>query len=372
MSDYYSILGVSRDASEADIKKAYRSKARKLHPDYGGDEEAFKELSVAYETLSDPKKRQMYDLGGPDAVRGGGRAGGYQEEFVDLADIIGGMFGFGGGASRGPIPRMRPGQDQMVAIELTLEDITFGVSKPVTFGTYVACPSCEGSMCAPGTSPTTCGTCQGAGIQMRMRQTLFGTQRTQVACSACEGHGNIIERPCPECVGKGRIRTQQTITVDVPLGVDEGTRIRLAGKGEVGPGAGPKGDLYLEVRLSKHPVFTRRGDDLFTRITIPMTTAALGTTFDLETLDGPQEMQIAPGTQPGSQLKVSDRGVARLHGNGRGTLYVHVDVEIPTKLDDRSKELLEQLAEHRGEERIETHREEPSMFERLRDRFMGN
>ncbi|MDO4258626.1 MAG: molecular chaperone DnaJ [Actinomycetaceae bacterium] len=369
MNDYYSVLGVARDASPADIKKAYRTKARTLHPDYGGDEEAFKDLSVAYEVLSDPDKRRMYDLGGTDALRGGGPMG--ADPFMDLGDIFGGLFGgaFGGGG--GPVPRQRRGQDQMLGVEVTLEEATFGTTKEIRNPTYTVCESCQGSMCAHGTEPVTCASCNGSGTTVRVQTTILGRMQTSGPCSTCQGHGNTIPAPCQECSGTGRVRTTRTLKVDIPVGVDEGTRIRLSGKGEVGQGGGPAGDLYLEIHEKKHPVFTRRGDDLHTRITIPMTTAALGTTFELTTLDGPQEMHIAPGTQPGAELRLDGLGVGRLQRQGRGNLYVHVDVEIPQKLDDRSRELLEELAAHRGEERATHHRDEPGVFERLREKFMG-
>ncbi|WP_026460793.1 molecular chaperone DnaJ [Schaalia suimastitidis] len=372
MNDYYEVLGVARDASDSDIKKAYRKKARQLHPDYGGDEEAFKELSVAYETLSDPKKRQMYDLGGPDAVRGNG--GGMPADFGDLGDILGAMFGggFAGASAAGPIPRARRGKDQLVGVDVTLEEATFGATKQIKVNTYVLCETCKGTMCAPGTHPVTCSQCSGSGSQIRVQQSLFGQMRTQVPCAACRGHGDVISTPCTECAGNGRVRTSRNLSVEIPAGVDEGTRIRLSGKGEVGPGGGASGDVYLEVHEKKHPVFARRGDHLHTRITIPMTVAALGTTFTLDTLDGPQEMTIAPGTQPGAELKLAGFGVGRLQRGGRGDLYVRVDVEIPRSLSERERELLDEFASLRSETRVQTHREEPSVFERLRDKFMGN
>lgn len=370
MNDYYSILGVERDATAADIKKAYRKKARELHPDYGGDEEAFKDLSIAYETLVDPQKRQMYDIGGPDALRGGAGPMG-AEGFGDLGDILGAMFGgFAGGG--GPIPRTGRGKDQLVGVEVTLEEATFGATKEIKVNTYVTCDTCHGSMAAPGTRPTTCTQCSGSGMQVRVQQTLFGAMRSQGPCSACRGHGDIISTPCPDCAGKGRVRTSRTLSVDIPVGVDEGTRIRLSGKGEVGIGGGPAGDLYLEIRERKHPVFTRRGDDLHTRITIPMTTAALGTAFDLTTLDGVQRIDIQPGTQPNAEIRLEGMGVGRLQRPGRGNLYVHVDVEIPRKLDERSRQLLQELAALRDEERVEVGHEGPSVFERIRDKFKGN
>lgn len=373
MNDYYEVLGVPRDASAEDIKKAYRKKARQLHPDYAGpkSEEAFKELSVAYETLSDPEKRKMYDIGGPDALRGGGGSPfGGAEGFSDIFDA---MFSGFSGASAGPVPRSRRGQDQLIGVEITLEEATFGAKKTVSFGTYVACESCHGSMCEPGTSPVTCSTCGGSGIVTRIQSTMFGQMQTRGACSACQGHGTIIATPCHECAGQGRVRSRRSLTIDIPAGADEGTRIRVGGEAEVGPGGGPRGDLYLEISEKKHPTFDRRGDDLHTWITIPMTTAALGTDFELSTLDGLRTVSIPAGTQPNADIVLEDLGVGRLQRTGRGDLHVHIDVEIPKKLDPRSKELLEELARLRKETRLEPRRHEQpqSVFGKLREKLAG-
>lgn len=378
MNDYYDILGVSRDASAEDIKKAYRKKARQLHPDYAGpeSEEAFKELSVAYETLSDPQKRQMYDLGGPEAARSGGAhpfgAGG---GFTDIFDaMFGGGFstGFSGGAS-GPASRTQRGKDQRIGVEITLEDATFGTQKDIQFGTYVRCETCGGSMTKPGTKPVTCSTCHGNGSTTRVVQhPLLGTMQTQTTCSVCQGYGTIIAEPCEDCAGQGRIHTRRTVKITIPVGADEGTQIRLSGEGEVGVGGGPHGDLYIVIREKKHPIFDRRGDDLHTWITIPMTTAALGTDFELETLDGKKTVTIKAGTQPNDDIVLNDLGVGRLQRSGRGDLHVHIDVEIPKKLDQRSRELLNELAQIRNESRIEPrHAREQGFFEKLRETFTG-
>lgn len=375
MNDYYEILGVSRDATADEIRKAYRRKARLLHPDYAGpeSEEAFKDLSVAYETLSDPQKRQLYDLGGPDAVHGGSSGmGGAPGEGFGFADIFESMFGGSGFAtSSGPIPRARRGQDQLLAVEVTLEEETFGAKKDIALETWVRCPRCSGSCCEPGTHPVTCSQCRGTGSVTRVQRSLLGNIRTQSPCSACRGHGTTIPHRCQECSGEGRVRTRRTMSVDIPVGVDNGTRIRLSGQAEAGPAGGPPGDLYLEVREKKHPVFSRRGDDLHTWITIPMTTAALGTVFQLQTLDGPREVTINAGIQPQDEVVLKGLGVGRLQRPGRGDLRVHVDVEIPRKLDDHARGLLEDLAELRGEGRVQPHRGDQSMFERLRDKLAG-
>lgn len=370
MNDYYEILGVSRDASQDDIKKAYRKKARQLHPDYAGaeSEEAFKELSVAYETLSDPNKRHMYDLGGEDALRGGGASPFTGSGFSDFFDAM--FSGFSGASSR-PASRVRHGSDQLIGVDISLEEATFGAKKKVSFGTYTLCETCSGSMCEPGTTPVTCTVCGGSGQVTRVQNTLFGQMQSRGACQACHGYGTIIEKPCHECAGQGRIRSRRSLNIDIPVGADEGTRIRISGQAEVGVGGGPQGDLYLEIHEKKHPVFDRRGDDLHTWITIPMTTAALGTDFELTTLDGPETVTIAAGTQPNADIVLENLGVGRLQRPGRGDLHVHIDVEIPTKLDERSRELLEELASLRKETRLEPKKHEQGVFEKLREKLSG-
>ncbi|MDC4232830.1 molecular chaperone DnaJ [Actinomyces sp. B33] len=372
MNDYYEILGVDRDADQAEIKKAYRKKARQLHPDYAGpeSEEAFKELSVAYETLSDPEKRRMYDLGGPDALRGGG-AQGAGFGFGDFFDaMFGGGFSAGFGSSAPP-SRTQRGKDQRVALEITLEEAAFGGVKEITIPSYVLCHACSGSMCEPGTEPATCANCRGSGVVVQVQNTLLGRMQTQAPCPACQGYGTTIPSPCHECSGTGRVRTTRTLSVEIPAGAASDVQLRQTGQGEVGPGGGPAGDLYIVIREKKHPVFDRHGDDLHTWITIPMTTAALGTDFQLDTLDGPTAVTIRPGTQPHEEIVLDGLGVGRLQRPGRGDLHVHIEVEVPTKLDARSRELLEQLAEIRGEEHVQPHHREQGFFERLRETFTG-
>lgn len=365
MQDYYDILGVDRDASAADIKKAYRKKARQLHPDYAGpeSEEAFKDLSVAYETLSDPEKRRLYDMGGPDALRGGGMGGGF-----DFGDIFS-MF-TGGFSAQGPTPRQRRGQDSLMPVEVTLEEIVFGAPRTLNVKTWATCSTCEGYATAAGTQPVTCSTCSGQGTIMRIQRSILGDIRTQSACPACDGYGTIIASPCQDCSGQGRVRTTRDITVNIPAGVERGTRIRLSGKGEAGPFGGPNGDLYLEIRERRHPIFTREGDDLHTWVNVPMTSAALGTEFPLETLDGEQSVTIKPGTQPDHTIPLKGLGITHLNRSTRGNLIVHVNVVIPTSLDETSRELLEKLAAHRGEDRVEPQKS-ASVFERLKDAFTG-
>lgn len=355
MKDFYEVLGVSRTASQDEIKHAYRKQARKLHPDYAGpeSEDAFKELTVAYEVLSDPDKRRTYDAGGPEALRGGGMPAG-DFGFADLFEAMFGMGGMGGFASaRGPEPRGRRGQDSMVAVEVTLEEITFGVTKDITINTAVTCATCEGTSCQPGTSPVTCSVCGGTGSITRVQQSLLGAIRTAQVCEACAGHGQTIPHPCEECGGEGRVRTTRTLSVEIPAGVEGGTRIRLREEGEVGPGGGPAGDLYIEIRELPHNVFSRQGFDLHTAFSVPMTAASLGTMLSLQTFDGDHEVNLKPGTQSGADIVLKGLGIGRLGGRGRGDLHVHIDVVTPTNLSAEEAELIEKLAEMRGEERIE-------------------
>lgn len=366
MKNYYDILGVDRKARPEEIKRAYRKLARKLHPDVAGPdaEEEFKEVQQAYEVLSNPQKREMYDLGGTDALRGGGAGGG----FADFGDIFSTFFGAAG--PQGPSNRARRGQDALVRLSLDLDDAIFGTTKSITVDTAVRCPTCDGTCCKPGTHPTSCTTCGGRGSVQRVVRSFLGQVMTSAPCPDCRGYGTIIADPCTECAGDGRVRTRTTIEVNVPAGIENGARIRLAGKGEVGPGGGPAGDLYVDVTVRSHATFVREGDDLHCTVSIPMTAAALGTVITLETFDGPRDIAIAPGTANGHIEKLAGLGVTRLHSERRGDLLVHLDVAVPTNVDDQQKQLLEQLAELRGEERVEPQvKPATSMFTRLREKI---
>lgn len=365
--DYYEILGVSRDASADEIKKAYRKLSRKYHPDIAGveHEETFKKISVAYDTLSNSQKRQAYDMGG-SANSGFGGMGGFGG-FGDLFET----FFSAAGAGSGPVPRGRRGQDILTALEVNLETIAFGSREEVTINTAVRCPTCDGSCAKPGTSPRTCSACNGAGTVRQVQRSLLGEIMTQAACSACGGYGTIIPDPCEECSGEGRVHSNRTIAVDVPAGIEHGTRIRMSGQGEAGPGGGGYGDLYIEIREKPHPVFRRQGDDLVADLYVPMTSAALGTTISLETLDGAHDIEIQPGTQPGQEVKVEGLGVGRVHRRGRGDLRVRVNVEVPTGLTSAQRELMEQFAKMRGEETVEakTGSTQQGFFSNLKEKF---
>lgn len=348
-TDYYALLGVARDASPEEIKKAYRRLARELHPDVNPDpehQERFKSVTAAYEVLSDPEKRQMYDLGGDplSANRGGG--GGYAAGF-DFGDIMDAFFG--GGGQRGPRTRARRGQDALIRLQIDLSEAVFGVDRELTVDTAAQCASCQGAGTAPGSQPETCVLCKGRGEIQQVQRSFLGQVMTSRACPQCQGFGTTIPHPCPECAGDGRVRTRRTLTVQIPAGVDTGTRIQLAGEGEVGPNGGPAGDLYVEIVVAPDPMFERRGDELHCVVTVPMTAAALGTSMTLETLDGPVEVTIRPGTQAGETVLLKGNGAARLRSGGRGDLHVHLSVQTPTKLDHQQEELLRQLAALRDE-----------------------
>ncbi|GGE62831.1 molecular chaperone DnaJ [Nesterenkonia cremea] len=369
MTDYYEALGVSRDASTEEIKKAYRKKARKLHPDVNPSDDAaeqFKTLGRAYEVLSDPEKRRNYDTTGDENGRaaggfpgGGGGFGGFSDIFETF---------FGGGAS-GPASRTRRGQDSLLRVKIDLEDAVFGTTKEIEFETAVTCGVCEGSCTREGSTPITCPDCQGQGQVQRPMRSILGTVIQTETCARCTGFGNIIEDPCQECDGQGRVRERRSLKVKIPAGVDKGNRIHLGGEGEAGMAGGPSGDLFIEVDIRPHEVFTRRGNDLHATVSIPMTAAALGTTVTLETFDGPEELEVKPGTQSGEVLTLRDRGIGHLRGSGRGAIKVHLKVETPSKLSDRQKELLREFAEERGEELGESTTEHRGVFAKLRDRW---
>jgi len=390
--DLYETLGVPRDADADAIKKAYRKLARQLHPDVNPDpetQERFKDVTRAYEVLADPEKRRMYDLGG-DPFGGGGPGGFGQGAGFSFTDIMDAFFGgAGGGAAgggRGPRPRVRRGQDALIRLEVDLAEAAFGTTRELKVDTAVLCSVCHGEGAAPGSRPVTCETCHGRGEVHQVQRSFLGEIRTMRPCAACRGYGTIIPEPCRECSGDGRVRSRRSLNVKIPAGVDTGTRVQLSEQGEVGPGGGPAGDLYVEIHVAEHKVFTRHGSDLLCTVTVPMTAAALGTTIELPTLEADLvdageateteletsiELDIRPGTQSGSETVLNGRGVPALRGVGRGDLVVRVVVETPSRLDERQEELLRELAALRGEESPEghvqaTHR---SVFDKLRNAF---
>jgi molecular chaperone DnaJ len=387
VADLYETLGVARDADGDTIKKAYRRLARQLHPDVNPDpatQERFKDVTHAYEVLSDPEKRRMYDLGGDPFNGGFGGAGaGAGFSFTDIMDaFFGGTAPGGAQTGRGPRPRVRRGQDALIRLDVDLAEAAFGTTHELKVDTAVLCPQCHGDGTAPGTRPVTCETCGGRGETVHVQRSFLGEIRTMRPCAACRGFGEIIPEPCRECSGDGRVRSRRTLTVKIPAGVDTGTRVQLSGEGEVGPGGGPAGDLYVEMHVRDHPVFTRHGSDLLCDVTLPMTAAALGTTIALPTLEADVAspgsdletsvpLEIRPGIQSGAEIVLGGRGIPSLRGTGRGDLVVRVVVETPTRLDERQEELLRELAALRDEQSPDgraqaTHK---SVFNRLRDAF---
>jgi molecular chaperone DnaJ len=372
VNDYYADLGVARDATAEDIKRAYRKSARRYHPDVNPGpeaEEQFKKLSQAYDVLSDPDKRQAYDHGS-DPYGSGAAGFGQGFSFSDIMDAFFG--GQAGTAGRGPRSRTTRGQDALVRLDIDLGDAVFGAQKDLTIDTAVACSTCRGAGMQPGTSTRTCDVCAGRGEIQQVQRSFLGQVMTTRPCMTCQGYGQLITDPCYECSGDGRVRTRRTLTLKVPAGVDTGTRIQLTGEGEVGHGAGPAGDLYVEVAVNRHPTFQRRGDDLHATIEVPMTAAALGATLAMETFDGPRDLDVRRGTQSGDTVTLRGLGVTHLRGTGRGDVVVHTMVQTPTKLDAAQEDLLRQLATARGEERPEGRLANPaegSIFGKLRDAF---
>lgn len=344
--DLYEVLGVSRDASERDIKKAYKRLAMKFHPDRNqGDDSAadkFKEVKVAYEVLTDPQKRAAYDQYGHAAFEQGGMGGGggFGGAGADFSDIFGDVFGdiFGGGR-RGGQQRAQRGADLRYNMELSLEEAVRGVNKEIKVPTYVGCEPCGGSGAKPGSSPETCGTCHGVG-QVQMRQGFFAVQQT---CPTCHGRGKIIKDPCNSCHGQGRVQETKTLSVKIPAGVDTGDRIRLTGEGEAGEFGAPAGDLYVQVHVREHHIFTRDGNNLYCEVPVSFTMAALGGEVEVPTLDGRVSLKVPTETQTGRMFRMRGKGVKSVRGGGVGDLICKLVVETPVNLSSRQKELLKEL-----------------------------
>ncbi|CAN5432003.1 molecular chaperone DnaJ [soil metagenome] len=375
MRDLYEVLGVSKDASDDDIKKAYRRRARDLHPDQGGDEEAFKELTAAYEVLKNPQAKVNYDRFGDPRGPGGGMGGGDPfGGFGDLGDLINAFFGPAGGGVGG---RTRgrssgAGRDAIVEVLVTLEEAAHGVEKEVEVTLDRACDVCAGSGSADGSGPVACRTCNGQGVVQRVRNGIFGQMLTQSDCPDCEGSGRKVTDPCRACRGDGRQQTTEALTIPIPVGIDDGRRVRLSGRGEAGRNGGPAGDLYVRVNVRPHEVFTRDGDDLHCELRIGMIAAALGTKLKLPTLDGEVEVSVPAGTQFGDVITLRREGMPRLNmdGHQKGDLHVHCRVETPRSLDEHDREVLKALADKRGESIVEGVGGR-SLFGRLRDAFAG-
>lgn len=374
MADYYELLGVPRTATPDEMKKAYRRLARELHPDANpGDaaaEEKFKQVARAYEVLSDADQRARYDRFGEQGVGGAGGGPNVGDMFGGgLGDLFDAFFGgngspFGGGGGRGPAGPPR-GQDLEVVADVEFEQAVFGATVPVTLRTALRCDDCGGSGAGSGTKPVTCSECNGRGQVQRVRQSMLGQMVTSTACPKCSGLGQVIATPCPKCNGDGRTVSEKTYQVDVPAGVDTGSTLRLTGRGAVGPRGGGAGDLYVHIRVAAHDRYRREHDDLVTDLPVSIAQASLGAKFLLPTLDGDEEIVVPPGTQPGREFILRQRGVPRLQGRGRGDLRVIVQVQVPTKLSDFETELLKKFAESRGEE-VQT---EHGLFARIKSAF---
>jgi molecular chaperone DnaJ len=346
--DLYEVLGVPRDASTEEIRRAFRKLAREHHPDVNDDPQAehrFKEINLAYETLSDPEKRRRYDRFG-----GEGLTPDMFSFMGDFTDIFEAFFGSPfGGAGRPPTGGPARGADVHLAMSLTFEEAAFGVGREIPVERRARCETCRGSGAEPGTSPTRCATCEGRGQVSEVRRSVFGTVMTSRACGTCRGSGRIIASPCGTCRGEGRVARRDPITVDIPAGVGDGVELRVEGRGDDGVQGGPPGDLYLTLRVERHPVFERRGSDLACTLELPATQAMLGTEVEVPTLDGTAVVKLSAGTRPGTVVRVRGAGLPHLGRRGRGDLYVEVDVEVPEGLPRNQRALVEELADLRDE-----------------------
>ena len=372
-TDYYTVLGVGRDASESDIKVAYRGLAKKLHPDVAKDkataEMHFKEINEAYEVLSDPQKRQQYDRFGTVSNGAGAGAGGFggfggAEGFGDIFDMF-----FGGGGARGAT-QQRPagpvrGADLRYDLQITLEDAFAGAERELAFNHLAQCETCGGSGAQPGTLVQRCDRCGGSGSMRSARQTPLGQFVTQTTCTKCNGEGTIVPTPCETCRGRGRVEKRRTMTVKIPAGVDDGSRIRVSGSGEGGTRGGVAGDLYVYLSVSPHPRFRRDGTDLYTDVPISFTQAALGASILVQSLDGEQPLQVGAGTQTGATFRIRGKGMPTVRGSSRGDLLATVHVVVPQKLSRKEREVLEEYARIGGDAV-----DDRSFFERVKDAFV--
>ena len=370
--DYYEVLGVSKDASEADLKKAYRKAAVKYHPDRNpGNKEAeekFKEINEAYQVLSDPDKKAKYDRfghAGVDPSYGGGAEGfnGAGFDFGDLGDIFGDIFGggFGGGARRRNGPKR--GRDVQQIVDVSFEEAAFGCKKKLNVTMAEKCTTCNGTGAKPGTNPERCSFCNGTGQTVQQQRTMFGYSNVVSTCQHCRGTGQIIKNPCTDCRGTGKIRKSKTIEVNIPKGIDHGQTIQITGGGEPGEKGGPNGDLLITVRVQRHPVLTREGSDVFIDVPITFVQAALGATLKVPTIDGIVNFDIPEGTQTGSQFRMRGKGIPFMRGNGRGDQYVTVNVEVPKNLTHKQKEILREFEDEKN------YKQKKSFMDKVKELF---
>lgn len=357
MQDHYEVLGVSRNASQDEIKKAYRKLARQLHPDMNpseSEQERFKQVTHAYEVLSDETARANYDNGGANPFEGFG-----------FGDIFSNFFG---GGQRGPRNFSERGQDALLRVELSLAEVVFGVEKKIDIDTAVLCETCLGTTCRPGTSAKICDICQGSGSISRQVRSLLGNVMTSSPCNACRGYGQVIPDPCVDCRGQGRTRAARTIDLKIPGGVEHGLRLQLAGQGEVGFAGGPAGDIYVEVNVVADEHYERNGDDLEASLEVPLYDAVLGTVVKITTFDGEEDVEVKPGAQTGDVVTLKGKGIKHLRHNGRGDMHINLRVLTPTKVDSKEKELFKKLSELRKGDKPQLAKRVSSSFGRGRRR----
>ena len=378
--DYYEVLGVSKTATEAEIKKAYRKLAMKYHPDYNpGDKEAeekFKEINEAHEVLSDPEKRQRYDqygFAGVDPNYGAGQGGGFGGGFggVDLGDIFGDIFGggfggFGGGSARANPNAPRKGQDIRVRITLSFDEAVHGCKKNITITRQQQCTECNGTGAAPGTSPETCPDCGGRGYTIRQQRTPFGVMQSQQPCTRCGGKGKLVKNPCKSCHGSGKVATKKTLEVNIPMGIDDDQSFALRGMGDAGANGGPAGDVIVMVTVRPDDLFQRDGYDVWVTVPITFSQAVLGDNVTVPTIDGKVEYTVPEGTQSGTTFRLRGKGVPYVGGKGRGDQYVKVNVEIPKKLTRAQRDALKAFEDTLKDDNYEQRK---GFFKKLKDMF---
>ena len=378
--DYYEVLGVSKTATEAEIKKAYRKLAMKYHPDYNpGDKEAeekFKEINEAHEVLSDPEKRQRYDqygFAGVDPNYGAGQGGGFGGGFggVDLGDIFGDIFGggfggFGGGSARANPNAPRKGQDIRVRITLSFDEAVHGCKKNITITRQQQCTECNGTGAAPGTSPETCPDCGGRGYTIRQQRTPFGVMQSQQPCTRCGGKGKLVKNPCKSCHGSGKVATKKTLEVNIPMGIDDDQSFALRGMGDAGANGGPAGDVIVMVTVRPDDLFQRDGYDVWVTVPITFSQAVLGDNVTVPTIDGKVEYTVPEGTQSGTTFRLRGKGIQYLNGRGRGDMYVKCEVEIPKKLNKAQRDALKKFE---GTLKDDNYEKRKGFFKKLKDMF---
>ena len=375
--DYYEVLGISKGASDDEIKKAHRKLAKKYHPDLNKDNpeaaEKFKELNEAYEVLSDKDKRAKYDQFGfagvdPNYGGGGGGFGGFGGfDMGDLGGIFDAFFGGGGGSSRSRRNAPQRGETLQQRLMLSFEEAAFGCEKEITIGRVESCEACGGSGAAPGTSAETCSRCRGSGTVTQTQRTPLGMFQTQSPCPECRGTGKIIKTPCKKCAGKGKVRNSRTLKVKIPAGIDDGQSIQLRGQGGAGTNGGPAGDVIVTIGIRPHPLFTREGSDVLCEIPISFTQAALGVTLQVPTIDGKIEYQVPEGTQTGTVFRMRGKGIQNVNGRGRGDQFVRVNIEVPKNLSQKQKDLLREFEESSNA----NHTARQSWWDKVQNAFKG-